>query len=67
MCVPVQVRVPAPKYKEILMSKKSSIDYVELQGLQIALQYLKSLKDPTDDELSVIRWIPDRLYELINK
>jgi hypothetical protein len=49
------------------MSKKSSIDYVELQGLQIALQYLKSLKNPTDDELSVIRWIPDRLYELINK
>jgi hypothetical protein len=35
--------------------------------LQIALQYLKSLKNPTDDELSVIRWIPDRLYELINK
>jgi hypothetical protein len=35
--------------------------------LQLTLQYLKTLKDPTDDELSVMRWIPDRLYELKSK
>jgi hypothetical protein len=49
------------------MSKKSSVDYIELQGLQIALQYLKSLKNPTDDELSVTHWILARIYELTNK
>ena len=42
----------------------SSLEYAEIAGLQLALQHLKSLKNPTDDELSVMRWIPDRIYEL---
>ena len=46
---------------------KTSLDYAEIAGLQLTLQYLKTLKDPTDDELSVMRWIPDRLYELKSK
>lgn len=46
---------------------KTSLDYAEIAGLQLALQYLKTLKNPTDDELSVMRWIPDRLYELKSK
>lgn len=46
---------------------KSSLVYAELAGLQLALQNLKLIKDPTDDELSVMRWIPDRIYELNRK
>jgi len=42
----------------------SSLEYAEVAGLQLVLQHLKSLKNPTDDELSVMRWIPDRIYEL---
>lgn len=46
---------------------KSSIDYAELAGLNIALAALKHLPKPSEKECAVIQWLEQRVKELESK
>ena len=60
-CVPVRVRLGVPKFGEN-MSQKTSLDYTELAGLQIALSNLSKQIDPI-----VKSWLETRIEQLKNK
>jgi hypothetical protein len=46
---------------------KSSLDYAELAGLELALGSLKLLPQPTNEQCIVIEWIEQRIKFLQEK
>ena len=63
--VPVRVRQGVPDFlvRRLLLSK-SSLDYSELSGLNIALKNLEI--DPNSDQ-TIVSWIRQRITYLQNK
>lgn len=46
---------------------KSSLDYTELAGLNLALAALKSLPKLNDKECAVVEWLEQRVKEIQSK
>ena len=49
------------------MSNKSSLEYTEQMGLEIAYSDLKTLKQPTNEQCIVLDWLKKRIKELREK